>query len=131
MQIGCRKMQIGMKRLTSIGLYILISLFVVGSLFVAVELNIPKDLFLRWFGLVGFTLILFAEFIRKNRPLWSDRSFWVLVGIVIALHLGIFTTLGMIHVNLAGIQLMIIFFVEAILLRVVRGIVFRKSLHTD
>ena len=42
-----RHMRPGKKALIDIGLYVLISLFVVGVIFAAVELDVPKYLFLR------------------------------------------------------------------------------------
>jgi hypothetical protein len=120
-------MRTGKKALTDIGLYILISLIVVGAIFAAVGLHIPRDLFLRWFGIIGFTLILFTQFIGQSRALWQYRSFWTMVTVFIVIHLGVFIAIGVSKANPATFQLMVIFFSEALLLIVLRRTVFRKS----
>jgi MFS-type transporter involved in bile tolerance (Atg22 family) len=121
-------MRTGKKALLDIGLYVLVSLFVVGVIFAAVEFDVPKYLFLRWFGIAGFTLILFAQFIGKSRDLWQRRSFWTMVSIFVVAHLGILIAIVISKANPSTFQLMIIFFAEAVLFAMLRRTVFRRTL---
>ena len=111
------------------GLYVLISLTVLGCVFGAAALNVPQDLFQKWSSLIGFTLVLFAQFIGNSRALWKKDTFWMFVSAVVIVHLGTLVALNSINLKTTMFQLMLSFFAEAIILRTLKNIIFRKDLR--
>lgn len=55
-----------------------------------VEERWGHDAFVRWFGLAGFTLIMFALFVAKSEELLRKLRFWLLTSILLAGHLAAF-----------------------------------------
>ena len=110
-----------------VGLYVLVSLTVLGCVFVAAALNVPQNLFQKWSGLTGFTAVLFAQFIGNSRALWKRSTFWMFVSAVVIVHLGTLIALHGTNLKMTMFQLMLSFFAEAILLRALKNIIFRKD----
>lgn len=72
-------------------LYILIGLAVAtGTIWVA-ETGVNPDQFMRWFGLAIFTTILFGAYLVDSRSLFRRRSFWVFTGLLLAIHVGLYS----------------------------------------
>ncbi len=119
-------MRIAQKRVVDYGIYILTSFVVVGIIFLGYALGVPRDEFMRWFGLIGATLVIFSFAISESRTLWSEKTFWILISVVFFVHCGLFATLEIAKVNLTGFKIMVICFAEISLLSMLRALVFRK-----
>lgn len=48
------------------------------------------DAFIRWGGLTGFTLGLFALFVSESEKFLRKSRFWVMTAILLAVHLAVF-----------------------------------------
>jgi hypothetical protein len=104
MQVSDNVTRTGRKKILDFGLYVLISSVVVGSIFLGYALGIPHEQFVRWFGLVGATLIIFGFAVSQNRNLWDKKSFWILLSAIFIVHCGVFAGLEVVKVSLSGFK---------------------------
>ena len=126
MQVNDNITRTSRKKILDLVLYLLISLAVVGSIFVAFALGVPHDEFMRWFGLIGATLIIFVSAISQSRALWDKKSFWVLMSAIFIAHCSVFARLEMAKVNLSGFKVMVTYFTEVSMLNILKNAIYRE-----
>jgi drug/metabolite transporter (DMT)-like permease len=126
MQISENTTRTGRKKVLDIGLYVLISVVVVGSIFLGYALGIPHEEFMRWFGLIGATLVIFGFAISQNRNLWDKNSFWILLTVIFIAHCCVFAGLAIAKTNLTGFKVMVICFTEISLMNILKNIIYRE-----
>jgi hypothetical protein len=86
MHTATRKVHHLRNRVIDYVLYIAIAFAFIGTTFV-VQTKWGHDAFIRWFGLVGFTLGLFGYFLQDSREFLRVRRFWQITAALLALHL--------------------------------------------
>lgn len=107
-------------------IYIGVTAAVLASVFVAVEVGIPKDLFLRWIAFGIFTLLLFGHFIINSRSYWDHRAFWIGVIVAAIVHSIFFT-----FILRSGFQMGIWAWIVCVVFETALLISFRTALHRD
>ena len=118
-------------RVRDLGLYVLISLLVAAPPLAALWLDLPWATFMHWYGFACFTCLVFGQVIAKSRFAWRAKSFWVLMVIWLALHVGVFMELTERGVNLPGVDWMAFVVIELALFVAVRMWLYRKPRTRD
>jgi len=80
------------KRLRDLLLYALVGLAVVVTIVIYAPYGRAGDgeIFGKWLGLAGNTLILFGYSVKSNRRLWRLLPFWISLAACLVLHLAVF-----------------------------------------
>jgi hypothetical protein len=107
--------------------YFVIALGITGVALYSLFTGVPWDIFMRWFGLIGLTLVVFGFAISESRSLWNRRSFWIVISSIFIVHCSICIRLVMSKVNLSGYKLMIACIVELCFLSILRATVYRDA----
>jgi hypothetical protein len=115
----------GRKKILDLALYVLVSVAVVGSIFLGYALGIPHEEFMRWFGLIGATLIIFGFAVSQNRPLWDKKSFWILLSAIFIAHCCVIAGLAISKTNLTGFKIAVICFTEISLMNILKNLIYR------
>jgi hypothetical protein len=111
-------------RLRDFGIYALVSVICVGSIIVAATEGVPEQKFMPWFGFALFTSFLFGQFILKSRRVWEKKSFWLVTGFFLLVHVITFTKLLHAGREVSGGGWLLSVVVEMAVL-----IIFRKSVY--
>jgi hypothetical protein len=105
-------------------LYVSVSLVILAAIFAAAITGLSGDAFVKWLGLIAFTLLLFGYFIAESRSLWRRAQFWAISGICLLAHLLAFvllfahtTTFKPIWIGMIGlVEMLILLFLKRYLL---------------
>ena len=106
------------------GLYVLISLIVIGGIFTAYFFNVSVDVFARWFAILALTAVLFGSVLSENRDLWHKRSFWVVLIVIFMMHCGGCVYVAVAKINFNGSKAIVAFIVETAILVILRAILY-------
>lgn len=60
---------------------------------VFVRTRFGHDAYIRWFGLVVFTTLLFGLFLKNSRELFRMRRFWEVTAVLLMVHLLVFVAI--------------------------------------
>jgi hypothetical protein len=111
-------------RLRDFGLYVVISMAVISIALCALELDVPWNSFMHWFGFAGFTLFLFGQFVIKSRWAWRKRSFWIWMSVFLIAHSFIFARL-----ILNGKEIPVYMWIIIVVVEMAIFMLFRTSLY--
>jgi len=125
MQVDSKKSVSDRHLLKEYLLYFVISVFVVGISIFALFIDVPWDLYMRWFALLAATGVLFGQFIVSSRPLWRRRLFWVFTIVLLSIHCA-FNVLILLK-GRSGINSVWVFLIDAVLLFFVRDFYFKQA----
>jgi hypothetical protein len=117
------------KKALDLSLYVLISVVVIGCIIIAAVLKVPQKSFNEWLSITGFSVIVFAQLIGSSRMLWRRASFWIFISALFIVHFGTLVVFGRLYTDATTFQMMLAFFAESMLLRVLRQISFDKYLR--
>jgi hypothetical protein len=112
------------KRLKDFSIYILVSVICVASIIAAAVEGVPEQKFMPWFGFALFTSFLFGQFILKSRRVWEKKSFWLVTGLFLLMHVVTFTKLLHAGREVSGGEWLLLVVIEMAVL-----IIFRKSVY--
>ena len=105
-------------------LYVSVGFVILGVIFGAAMTGLSEDAFVKWLGLIAFTLLLFGYFIVDSRSLWRRAQFWVISGTCLLAHLVTFvvlfghtTTFKPVWIGMIGlVEMLILLFLRRYLL---------------
>ena len=118
------------KRLNDFVWYFVIAFGLIGLALYALFTGVSWDIFMRWFGLIGLTSVVFGFSISESRSLWEVRSFWGLLGSIFVVHCIVCVNLALAGVNLSGFKLMIACIVELCVLNILKHLIYRDRTGT-
>lgn len=109
-----------------LSLYLALSIGVVGIALYALFSGIEWTSFMRWFGLVGSTVVIYCFIISQEKHLWAKKSFWALMGLFFVVHCAVYAYLATTKVNLSGFKLAIIVIAESSLLNILASVIYKE-----
>ena len=111
--------------------YVVIGSAFATSVVVAINLGLTKEHLVRGLSIIGFTALLYGQFIADSKLLWKYRRFWLLVCAAFVVHSFAMATLVHKHVLVDVPQYIAFVLAEGVLLIALRAALIKHDLGAE